>query len=278
MLVWYQQGAALLWAVLVVVSGLSQNLSAEQTNNPASPPLQAVASLLATTNVAWDAESQATNVVAGLDHAEFIFCFTNISSKTITIINVHTSCGCTTAQLPALPWMISPGTHGQIGVHVNLAGKGGTLIKTITVGTDQGTKTLLVKIIMPPPIAPVMTETNRTNNLLISQKDRQAVFSGDCARCHVKTVEGKYGQQLYAPMCGICHEATHRATMVPDLHTLTVATDEVFWRSWISYGRPGSLMPSFAKTENGPLTDMQIASLAAYLKMIIPSHITNSVP
>jgi hypothetical protein len=37
-------------------------------------------------------------------------------------------------------------------------------------------------------------------------------------------------------------------------------------------------MPGFAKTENGPLSDMQIASLAAYLKMAIPSHITNSVP
>jgi hypothetical protein len=37
-------------------------------------------------------------------------------------------------------------------------------------------------------------------------------------------------------------------------------------------------MPAFAKTENGPLTDMQIVSLAAYLNMAIPSHVTNSVP
>jgi hypothetical protein len=66
--------------------------------------------------------------------------------------------------------------------------------------------------------------------------------------------------------------------MVPDLHKLTVPTDEYFWRTWISYGRPGSLMPAFAKTETGPLTDMQIVSLAAYLNMAIPSHITNSVP
>jgi cytochrome c553 len=256
----------------------AQILKAEVASNSVSPTLLVLPDLLPTANIIWDAEFQTTNVVARLDYAEFVFSFTNISSKTITIIDVHTSCGCTTVQLPPLPWTVPPGTNGKIGVHVNLAGKGGTLIKTITVGTDQGTKTLLVKIIMPPPSTPVMTETNRTQNLLVSQKDRQAVFSGDCARCHVKPTEGKYGQQLYDPMCGICHEAAHRATMVPDLHTLTVATDEVFWRSWISYGRPGSLMPGFAKTENGPLSDMQIASLAAYLKMTIPSHITNSLP
>ena len=276
--VWYQQGAVLLWAVLGVVLGLAQNLPAEQTNNPASPPLQAVASLLATTNVTWDAESKATNVMAGADHAEFIFCFTNLSVTPLTVINVHTSCGCTTAQLPALPWAVPAGTNGQIGVRVNLAGKSGTVTKTVTVGTDQGTKTLLVKIIIEPPTNQVMSEAVRLQNMQVSQKNRQAVFYGDCASCHVKAVEGKYAKQLYDEVCGVCHEAAHRASMVPDLHRLTVSTDENFWRTWISYGRPGSLMPAFAKIGNGPLTDLQIVSLAAYLNVAIPSHITNSVP
>jgi mono/diheme cytochrome c family protein len=264
--------------VLGAMLGLAQNLPAEQTNNPASLPLQAVAFLLDITNVAWDAESQATNVVAGLDHAEFVFCFTNLSATPLTVINVHTSCGCTTAQLPPLPWTVPAGTNGQIGVRVNLAGKGGTVTKTVTVGTDQGTKTLLVKIIIEPPAAPALSVTNRQQNMQVSQTNRQAVFHVDCASCHVKAVEGKYAKQLYDAVCGVCHEAEHRASMVPDLHSLTVSTDENFWRTWISYGRPGSLMPAFAKTETGPLTDMQIVSLAAYLNMAIPSHITNSVP
>ena len=273
----YQQRAALLWMVLGAMLGLAQNLPAEQTNNPASLPLQAVAFLLDITNVAWDAESQATNVVAGLDHAEFVFCFTNLSATPLTVINVHTSCGCTTAQLPPLPWTVPAGTNGQIGVRVNLAGKGGTVTKTVTVGTDQGTKTLLVKIIIEPPAAPALSVTNRQQNMQVSQTNRQAVFHVDCASCHVKAVEGKYAKQLYDAVCGVCHEAEHRASMVPDLHSLTVSTDENFWRTWISYGRPGSLMPAFAKTETGPLTDMQIVSLAAYLNMAIPSHITNSI-
>jgi mono/diheme cytochrome c family protein len=274
----YQHGVALICAVLGVVSGLVQNLPAEQTSTPAKPSLQVVASLLATTNVAWDAESQATNVVAGLDHAEFVFCFTNLSAAPLTVINVHTSCGCTTAQLPALPWAVPAGTNGQIGVRVNLAGKSGTVTKTVTVGTDQGTKTLLVKIIIAPPATPVLSEAVRLQNMQVSQTNRQAVFYGDCASCHVKAVEGKYAKQLYDEVCGVCHEAAHRATMVPDLHKLTVPTDENFWRTWISYGRPGSLMPAFAKTETGPLTDMQIVSLAAYLNVAIPSHLTNSIP
>jgi hypothetical protein len=37
-------------------------------------------------------------------------------------------------------------------------------------------------------------------------------------------------------------------------------------------------MPAFAKTETGPLTDMQIVSLAAYLNVAIPSHINKSMP
>jgi mono/diheme cytochrome c family protein len=112
----------------------------------------------------------------------------------------------------------------------------------------------------------------------LAQASRQAVFYSDCASCHIKSIEGKYGKELYDSVCGICHEAAHRATMVPNLHTLNVPTDENFWRTWISYGRIGSLMPAFAKIGNGPLTDMQIASLAAYLNVAIPSHITNSVP
>jgi hypothetical protein len=32
-------------------------------------------------------------------------------------------------------------------------------------------------------------------------------------------------------------------------------------------------MPAFATSQGGPLTDMQIASLAAFLNATIPSHV-----
>jgi hypothetical protein len=254
-------------------------LQAQGTNVSATSPLPKAISLLSATNMIWDAESKTTNVAAGTSNAEFAFCFTNRSPAPYTIISVGTSCGCTTAQLPALPWTIPPQTNGQIGVRVNLAGKSGALQKTITVGTDHGNKVLVVRIIIEPPSTPTMSEAARAQNLQVSQKDRQAVFKGDCISCHVKPTEGKYGQELYKVVCGICHEGEHRASMVPDLHALKVPTDELFWRTWITVGKPGTLMPAFAKTESGPLTDLQIVSLAAYLNTFIPSHVaTNSVP
>jgi mono/diheme cytochrome c family protein len=261
-----------LWGIVSVVVALQTATSVGETSS------SRLVTSVVTTNIVWDAESKATNVASGLDFARFNFAFTNLSAVPLAVSNVHTSCGCTTAQLPPLPWVVPSGSNGQFGVSVNLAGKAGTLVKTVTVGTDQGTKTLTVKIIIQPPPTPVMAEAVRVQNMQVSQTNRQAVFHGDCASCHVKEVEGKYAKQLYDAVCGVCHETEHRASMVPDLHKLTVPTDEYFWRTWISYGRPGSLMPAFAKTETGPLTDMQIVSLAAYLNMAIPSHITNSVP
>ena len=53
--------------------------------------------------------------------------------------------------------------------------------------------------------------------------------------------------------------------MVPDLHAIKAPTNVEFWRTWITHGKPGSLMPAFSTADGGPLTDMQIASLAAYL-------------
>jgi mono/diheme cytochrome c family protein len=101
--------------------------------------------------------------------------------------------------------------------------------------------------------------------------DRQAVFKNDCATCHMKQGQFRFGKALYDADCGICHEAEHRASMVPDLHHLKVPTNEEFWLTWIAHGKPGTFMPAFSQGDGGPLTDMQIASLAAYLSAAIPS-------
>jgi hypothetical protein len=65
--------------------------------------------------------------------------------------------------------------------------------------------------------------------------------------------------------------------MVPDLHNLKDPTSEEFWRTWITSGKAGTLMPAFATSQGGPLNDMQIASLAVYLNGTIPSHPTPEV-
>ena len=259
--------------------------------------------------LAWDALLKVVDTTNEQDFARFTFSFTNIAGSVIsglttntisipgfasstmvtatnsitpipvTILNVHPSCGCTTAEVPPMPWTIPPGMTGQIKLKVNLQGKAGTIFKTVNISTDHGSKNLMLRInIPPPPPMPEMTEAQRDAGIMAAKTDRQAVFKGDCATCHVKKIEGKYGQQLFDALCAVCHEAKNRATMVPDLQNLKVPTNEEFWRTWITAGKAGSLMPAFATSQGGPLNDLQVASLAAYLNVFIPSHVPPAAP
>ncbi|HEY1717200.1 MAG TPA: DUF1573 domain-containing protein [Verrucomicrobiae bacterium] len=227
---------------------------------------------LADNVLAWDSAMKETNVTAEVENAHFVFYFTNLSPGSVTILNVHPSCGCTTAQLPPLPWTIPSGSNDQIGVTVNLAGKNGTIFKYIDVSTDKGSKRLNLQVTILPPVIRTMSDADRAHGVAAAKIDRQAVFKNDCATCHVKPGEGKYGKALYDAVCAICHEAEHRATMVPDLHAIKTATNEQFWQTWIAHGKPGSFMPAFSTADGGPLSDMQIANLAAYLDSAIPSQ------
>ena len=224
--------------------------------------------------LAWDALLKAVDTTNEQDFARFTFSFTNITGSNVTVLNVHPSCGCTTAELPPVPWLIPCGATGEIKLSVNLQGKIGTLFKSVNVTTDRGNKNLMLRInILPPPPMPEMTEAQRAAGVAAAKIDRQAVFKGDCANCHLKRIEGKYGQLLFDAICAVCHETKNRATMVPNLANLQVPTNEEFWRAWITAGKAGSLMPAFASSQGGPLNDLQIASLAAYLNAIHPSKV-----
>ncbi|MDR3459521.1 MAG: DUF1573 domain-containing protein [Verrucomicrobiae bacterium] len=220
----------------------------------------------------FDATSKSVDAVEGDNFAHFTFSLTNVTPNIVTILNVHASCQCTVAELPPVPWQLPPGTNGQIKATVDLAGKTGTVFKTIDITTDKGKKQLLLRINLTPAPVIEMTAEQKAAGIAASKLDRQAVFKGDCASCHVKKVEGKFGQELFKSTCAICHEATNRATMVPDLANLKLPTNVEFWRTWITYGKPGSLMPSFAKSQGGPLDDVQIVSLAQFLNAIHPSQ------
>jgi mono/diheme cytochrome c family protein len=228
---------------------------------------------LATNTLVWDSLSKETNAIADAGNAHFVFSFTNVSAGNVVILNVHTSCGCTTAQLPPLPWIIPAGTNGEIGAIVNFAAKSGTLVKTMTVTSDKGFQTLMLKITILPPVIPTLTAADRERNLIAAKADRQAVFRGDCATCHVKPGEGKYGKALYDAVCAICHEGKDRSTLVPDLHNIKTPTNVDFWQTWIAHGRAGSLMPAFSTADGGPLSDIQTASLVQYLAATFPSQL-----
>jgi cytochrome c553 len=229
--------------------------------------------------LAFDAETKEVSVTNGTTEAHFTFNLTNISSGDIMVNFVQTSCGCTVAKLPSNPWKLSPNDHGEISATMQLAGTppGGSKIKTLTINSDKGTKAVYVKATILPDAPSSMSAMDRTNNLRMAAADRQAVFKGDCIRCHVTPAKDsaghdKMGQELYAAVCSVCHETEHQASFVPNLHHLPEPTSAEFWRNWIVHGKAGTLMPAFTKAEGGILSDEQTESLVQYLTATIPSH------
>lgn len=242
------------------------------------PPAQPTANVgpLPAGILAFDSESKEYTTKSGELMASYVFNLTNISPDEVVITYVQPSCGCTTAQLPAMPWKIPAGASGQIPVNMNVQGKNGLVIKTVTLHTDKGQKPLMIKANITPPEAQPMTALDRDRNQQLAKADRQAIFKGDCASCHVQPVIGKVGKELYVTACGICHEAEHRATMVPDLHNLPNDTDAGYWKLMVTMGKPNTLMAAFAQGQGGPLSDPQITTLVDYLVATMPAKGTNS--
>jgi cytochrome c553 len=207
----------------------------------------------------------------------FSFGFTNVSDQEVTITVVRASCGCTTLNLPPLPWKIAPGQSGKIEATMDVRGKNGTLMKSLSVESSAGTKHFIMKVNLPGQ-DPILSQMNeRLRNQQLSTVDRQIVFRGDCARCHAEPAKGRTGQELFAAVCAVCHETPHRASMVPDLAGLNKPTDAHYWRTWIMFGREGSLMPAFLQERGGPLSSEQIESLVQYLSTR-PRQPTVTVP
>lgn len=265
------------------VSLLAQPVPARPAQPPPSPPVRIQApqpppQVPIENFIAFDDQQKEVSVTNGTPESHFVFNLTNISSGDVIINFVQTSCGCTVAKLPSTPWKLAAKESGQISATMKLAGTppGGSKTKVLTVSTDKGNKQLFVKTTIFP-------EMNRTNNQRMAMADRQAVFKGDCARCHAAAAKDaagidKSGKDLLAAVCDICHESDHRASFVPNLHHLSEPTTAQFWKNWIAHGKPGTLMPAFAKSEGGILSEAQIDSLASYLTATIPPTATVQNP
>lgn len=213
--------------------------------------------------------------------AVFKFNITNTWTNEITIDRLKTSCGCTVASLPENPWHIPAGGHGAVDATVNLHGKGaGLMTKTITFfvsvnGDYLGTKVATVKVNIPTMPAPAaLSEDERKAAMEKAKADPQEIFKNPrCAECHVNEGRNVSVEKMYAADCGICHDSPNRASFVPDLHALKVPTSFAYWKQIISGGKPHTLMPAFADSAGGPLSDEQIHSIAQYLTRNIPSHV-----
>jgi cytochrome c553 len=233
------------------------------------PPLdltnRAAAGATTAPALVWDALAKEYEAATNETAAHFTFSVTNVSAAEVLIVGLRPSCGCTVAQMPATPWRLAPGASGQIQATTDLRGKHGVLNKLITVESSAGRQLLRLKITVPVGTPPGLGQDSRGRNLGMAMADRQAVFRGECARCHVEPAAGKSGPALFAAACDICHDSPQRASMVPELTPRPTPFPANYWRHWITHGRGGSLMPAFAQTEGGPLTGEQIESLVQYL-------------
>lgn len=215
----------------------------------------------------WDATEKTIDPKPGDDAAEFVFTVKNTADRPLEISELRPSCGCTVAEMPQTPWIIAPGASGSFRATIDYKGKMGKLSKTIFVDSTLGTQVLTVHVNIPEN-----EETRRLRNQQMALADRQGVFRGDCAACHVAPTVGKTGGELFQLACGICHTAEHRASMVPDLAVAREPRDADYWRKWISEGKERTLMPAFAQAKGGPLTTEQIESLVAFALKNLPTE------
>ena len=217
----------------------------------------------------WDATKKEKQVEAGTSEETFQFHVANETRQAVTIKKIRTSCGCTVAKAPQMPWTLAPKEEGDIDVTVDLRGRMGRITKSVFVDTTTGMESLTVQVTMPRMASSGTGLSRRQRNQLKALRDPQAIFKSDCAQCHVKPARGEHGKSLYQAACAICHEAHNRASMVPDLRELDHPTGRQFWRRWITQGKEGKMMPGFASSEGGPLTEKQVDSLVAYLQSSI---------
>ena len=217
--------------------------------------------------LAWDALEKVIEAKPGESTAEFKFTATNTSDQPVEIVAVAPSCGCTVADTPPRPWIIKPGEKSSFSATVDFEGKHGKVSKSLFVHTPVGAQTLIVTVDIPET-----PEAMRAQNRQRAAADRQAVFRGECASCHAVPTAQKLGNQLFQTACAICHLASPRAEMVPDLMTAREPRDAAYWRKWITEGKEGTLMPAFSRRHQGPLTDDQIESLIEFALASLPSE------
>jgi Protein of unknown function (DUF1573) len=102
----------------------------------------------------WDEPQQKLSVKPGDKAVTATYRFTNESASPVTIVDVRSSCGCTTATLAKRTY--APGESGEIDAKLNFAGHTGHQEKWIYVTTNSsGTEPTLLTLAVdiPPDIA-----------------------------------------------------------------------------------------------------------------------------
>ncbi len=116
--------------------------------------------------------------------------------------------------------------------------------------------------------------TRKTHGLFVSIAVAAIGFlTADCAESDPPSVTA--GKEHYATYCALCHGASGEgyraddATALSNAKFLSLAGDAYLQRS-IANGRPGTTMSAWSKERGGPLDDVAVQSIMAYLRTLTP--------
>ncbi|WP_303675158.1 DUF1573 domain-containing protein [Vampirovibrio chlorellavorus] len=195
------------------------------------------------------------------------FLLYNVGGKPLKIVDVQTSCGCTVAKLSKT--VVYPGDFTRLDVSLDTSIKLGKVRKQITVkSNDPKRPTLplfLVGEVLPKKMASHAPIT-------VQATDRLVLFKGECATCHVQAGKGKTGKALFVADCAMCHGINGQGHLSAGPSLLTGNYEDAAYqarmRKIIAEGSAQSpQMPPFSNQHGGPLSNDEIDSLVAFLKV-----------
>lgn len=180
-----------------------------------------------------------------------IFRIENKGDDSLTISDVHASCGCTAAVLDKKT--IAPDGFANLEVTLDPKGKIGKIEKSVWITSNLGRDSLSVIADVKAVHANAMMRVD-------------GIFAGDCRKCHVDKGVGKFGMELFTASCSMCHTHSEKAH-APHLGEMVNKhyADTTLYRI-IAEGKAKTNMPGYATAHGGPLTDEQIRSLVALLQ------------
>lgn len=94
--------------------------------------------------LAWESRTLEFKPMAGERSQSAKFKFQNAGQKPVTILNIQTSCGCTTAETAKKTYL--PGEQGEVAVNFLFGGRRGPQNKSIVVSTDDSREASVILI------------------------------------------------------------------------------------------------------------------------------------
>lgn len=201
------------------------------------------------------------------------FAFTNTGKGDLEITHVEPSCGCTVVS--DLKGLYRRGDADTLKAQLDTEDKFGIIRKEILVKTNDKANPEIQLVIeanvIEHPDKVIMAEMRAKAGKSAS------IFEGECRTCHVDRGVDKFGKELYAASCQMCHgpagieDGKQHPGTIFSTQWLTAMPAEIL-KERIAEGTPDpkkkGMMPGFQTEFGGPLTKDQVSSLVAYMKDI----------